>query len=251
MFKTKRLMMVLTILALSLLAACAGTKKVVHLQPGEQIADSEVDMNSNSITQESDDVIVKVKAAMMPIERKTDLYPTFWITIENTGDDKVIFKPAEARLIDVNGNQYEPLPVSVRESRTVVGRYWIPDPLYWSRFSWWSAWPYYPMFPYRVRSPRARFYSLWYYDPFWDYRFDSVWLERVKLVKTAAKEPDKTETIYSGAKLTYVLVFPRLNNYSDTLRLIVPNITTWQGTEKVASKDFELIFEQDTESASK
>lgn len=237
-------------LALLALAGCGGQQKLIHLQPGEQVAGAEVDTAANSVVQKSEEVIVKVKAAMMPIEHKNDLYPTFWVTVENTGKNKVTLQPAQARLIDSFGDQYEPLPVSVKESEETVDYYWVPDPLFWGRFSTWRGWPYYYMSPYPRGIARGRIRWVTYYDPFWDPYFNRVWVERVKIVKTAGEKPEKTETIYSGAKLTYVLVFEKLSEYVDTVRLIVPEVTL-ADNEQSQTMDFEIVFDQVIKVASK
>lgn len=242
---------ILVVLALLALAGCGGQQKLIHLQPGEQVAGAEVDTAANSVVQKSEKIIVKVKAAMMPIEHKNDLYPTFWVTVENTGKNKVTLQPAQARLIDSFGNQYEPLPVSVKEGEEIVDGYWVPDPLFWGRFSTRLGSPSYYMSPYPRRIARGRMRGVTFYAPFWrDPYFNRVWVERVKIVGTAGEQPEKTETIYSGAKLTYVLVFEQLSEYVETVRLIVPEVTL-SDNEQSDTMDFEIVFDQVITVASK
>ena len=77
-------------------AACAGTRERVVLEPGVQIADATVDVQSGSVTLERDGVVVTAQGAMLPAPRREALHPTFWVTVENNREERISVTPANA-----------------------------------------------------------------------------------------------------------------------------------------------------------
>src|SRR5687768_13940966 len=97
------------LLAALSLSACATGPSRVALEPGPQTGPADVDLESGSVTVERDLVLVTGQGALLPAPRSGELHPTFWITIRNERDDRISFRPTDARLIDTFGNQLAPV----------------------------------------------------------------------------------------------------------------------------------------------
>ena len=63
-------------------------------------------------------------------------------------------------------------------------------------------------------------------------------------VSSKVKLPDREEEIYDGAKITYALTFPKLDEAVDDYRLIIPEILITDEDNSVRTLKFELIFNQ-------
>lgn len=103
----------LTVAMALALAACASNRERIVLEPGVQLGDAEVDVESGVVTMEREGVGLSVQAAMLPSPRGEALHPTFWVTVRNDREERIVVRPADARLIDTFGNQLAPVPMSV------------------------------------------------------------------------------------------------------------------------------------------
>jgi hypothetical protein len=238
-------------LLLFFLAACSTTHEQVVLTPGVQAGDAVVDIDAGTVTDERDGVIVSVQGVMLPEPRGETPLPTFWVTVENNRDDRIVLTPADARLVDSFGNQLAPVPMSVDGSHGRDLRYAVVDPRVHTYVALHFGWPYYPIYPYpgwyHPPPPRMRGPRYWYYDPFWTLGVGPVWIHEVYVVPRAepppTPTPGKEEVIYRDAKLTYVVVFPELERTVRDVRLIVPGIELrGEGDPEVI--DFEMTFRQ-------
>ena len=63
-------------------------------------------------------------------------------------------------------------------------------------------------------------------------------------VSSKVKLPDREEEIYDGAKITYALTFPELDERVDDYRLIIPEILITDEDNRTSALKFELIFNQ-------
>lgn len=229
-------------------AACMSSRERVVLEPGVQIEDAVVDVESGTVTMQREGVVVRVQAAMLPAPRASSLHPSFWVTVENTREESVHLRPAEARLIDTFGNQLAPVPMSVSEGDRRV-RYALVDPEIHTYVSLHFGWPYYPIYPYTGWFAHPRFSRLryWHYDPFWTLGIGPVWIHEIGPPPTrrpAEADPTRQETVYSDARVTYVVVFPELDRTARDLRLIVPGVRIQPEGEPERALDFELTFRQ-------
>jgi hypothetical protein len=243
----KKFILVSSAVVLIILGGCATTKNNVYLEPGEQITKAEVDLETGAVSQDQDSVLVSVQAAMLPGPYEGDnLYPSFWVTIQNNRKTQISLKPGAARLIDSFGNQLNPEPMSVEtRDREVVDRYVIVDPEIHLYFGLHYGWRFYPMYPYPRWRRHGHFFrrGFGWYDPFWDFGPRVVWVRRIVSEKSVGNQPEKLETIYNDAKITYLVVFPELSETVKDMRLIIPGITI-QENQTTKSLDFELVFNQ-------
>jgi hypothetical protein len=227
------------------LAACASNRERILLEPGVQLGDAEVDVESGVVTMEREGVGVSVQAAMLPSPRGEALHPTFWVTVRNDREERIVVRPADARLIDTFGNQLAPVPMSVGASGRDV-RYALVDPEIHTYVSLHFGWPYYPVYPYHgwFAHPRFSRVRYWHYEPFWTLGIGPVWIREVRPAAAhPAPDAQREEVIYDGARLTYVVVFPEIERTVRGVRLVVPDIRPGAYGAGVAL-DFELVFEQ-------
>jgi hypothetical protein len=185
---------------------------------------------------------------MLPAPREGALHPTFWVTVENARDESVHLRPAQARLVDTFGNQLAPVPMSVSEGDRRV-RYALVDPEIHTYVSLHFGWPYYPIYPYPGWFAHARFSRLryWHYDPFWTLGIGPIWVHEIgppPARRQAEADPSRDETVFSDARLTYVVVFPELGRSVRDLRLIVPDVRIRPEGEPERTLEFELAFRQ-------
>ncbi|MGD9488175.1 MAG: hypothetical protein AB7W47_09140 [Calditrichaceae bacterium] len=235
------------ILAISfILAGCAGIQQTVSLEPGSQVNEAEIDLQSGSVTQRMEDIEVTVQAAMLPEPYGEIIHPTFWITVQNNRETKISIKPAQTRLIDSFGNQLKPLTMTFGEKTETNGEYVIVDPEIHYYFGMNYGWSYYPMYPYRAwHKGRGTRIGIRHakHDPFWDFGPNVVWVKKLKKSKETDNKPEKEETIYHHAKLTYVVTFPELKEKVKEVRLMVPDVSAIEG-DRLNTLDFELVFNQ-------
>ena len=228
---------------------CSGTQKSIYLEPGNQVARTNVDLINSSVTQKIDGVEVSVKGVILPESDGKTLHPSFWVTVKNNRSSKILFNPAKARLIDSFGDQYRPLPMSLNENGNEEFYYKVIDPNTRLFYSIRYGWDYYPFYPYKTRfhrRGRGRHLRISYahYDPFWRFGREAIWVRKVNNVRSKVKLPDREEEIYDGAKLTYALTFPEINEEVDNYRLIIPEITITDDENITRRLKFELIFNQ-------
>ena len=232
------------------IGGCATAEPHVHLEPGAQVADAVVDLETGSVAQEQAGVTVSVQAAVLPGPRGSIPHPTFWVTVENLREGRIAVIPAQARLIDSFGDQHSPLPISVEGVRARELRYALVDPEIHTYVSLHFGWPYYPIYPYRGWTAPPRFSRIrpWHFDPFWTMGFGPVWIYEIRAPRpprrVAAPRLDQEEVIYRDARLTYVVVFPELARSVRELRLVIPGIRILDEEDEVRALDFEMIFEQ-------
>lgn len=230
------------------LVACAPRQRIA-LEPGIQITDAAVDLESGSVSQERDGVVVSAQGAMLPSPRGSTLHPTFWVTVQNNREGRIAVTPTAARLVDAFGNQFEPVPMSVDRADREV-RYALVDPEIRTYVSLHFGWPYYPLYPYPgwFAPPRYSRFRYWHLDPFWALGVGPVWVMEVgppqPAVRRTRPAPERRELLYHDARLTYVVVFPEIDRTSRDLRLIVPGVGVpdAEGGERLL--EFELVFEQ-------
>jgi len=246
-------------------AGCAGSQQTISLIPGSQIANTDVDLTSGSVTQTLEDVEVSVKGVILPSSEGESLHPTFWVTVTNNRDDKITLNPAKARLVDSNGDQYRPLGMSLNNNTDEKGYYQVIDPNVRSFYSGRYGYHYYPFYPHRSyrlhgghrgygrhhyyggHRGRGRYHyygSYNYYSPFWSYGGGAAWTRRVKKVTNNVKLPDREEVLYDGAKITYALTFPELKEEVEDYLLIIPEVNVEDEDGTVRSLKFKVIFDQ-------
>lgn len=231
------------------LAGCASGPQRVALEPGVQTAAvSDVDWESGSVSVEEGGVVVSAQGALLPDPGGHALHPTFWVTIENNREDRIAFRPTDARLVDTFGRQHEPLPMSVDRGGRAVG-YALVDPEVRTYVSLHFGWPYYPLYPYPgwFGYPRYSRLRYWRPDPFWALGVWPIWITEVRPrpVRVRAEPvPDRLEFVYRDAKLTYVVVFPEIDAMARSLRLIIPDVGPRADEGREEAIDFELVFEQ-------
>lgn len=236
------------VLTLIFLMGCAGTQKKISLEPGKQVIEADVDIQSGAVTQQMENVEVSVQAAMLPEPNGDTPYPTFWITIRNNRDNKITIKPAQAMLIDSFGKQYKPLAMSTDSIASHENKYVVVDPYVHTYFSLNFGWPFYPLYPHRGwtrRGPHIKMRRR-HYDPFWHFGTRVRWVNRISTVKNVGEKLDKEEVIYHDAKLTYVIAFPELKESVKEMRLMVPEVSIWDNNIEY-TLDFELVFNQNIE----
>lgn len=230
-------------------AACATGQPDIALEPGIQVAAADVDLASGSVSIEQEGVVVTAQGAMLPSPRGGALHPTFWVTIQNNGDERIAVTPTDARLVDAFGNQLDPVPMSVDRHGRQVG-YALVDPEVRTYVSLHFGWPYYPLYPYPgwFAHPRYSRLRYWHYDPFWTFGAGPVWIMEVgprpPVRRDVPRPHERREFVYHDARLTYVVVFPEIDRASRDLRLIVPGVgvRAAEGAEQML--EFELVFEQ-------
>jgi len=228
---------------------CSGTQKSIYLEPGNQVEQSDVDLNESSITQKIDGVEVSVKGVILPDSNGKSLHPSFWVTVKNNRNSKIRFNPTKARLVDSFGDQYRPLPMSLNENGKEEFYYKVINPNTRLFYSIRYGWDYYPFYPYLTRihrRGRGRHVGIRYvnYDPFWSFGGEAFWVRKVNNVSNKVRLPDREEEVYDGAKLTYTLTFPEINEEVDNYRLIIPEILITDEDNVTRSLKFELIFNQ-------
>ena len=226
--------------------SCASTQKSIHIEPGNQIAKADVNLQSASVTMTKENVEVSVKGVILPDPNGGTLHPTFWVTVTNNRKEKIDLNPAKARLVDSFGNQYRPLPMSLENSDSKDIYYKIVEPDAWSYFSLNYGWHYYPFHPSNSRFHRSRrsgFRTIHYYPRF-RYSGDLFWVTKVKKLNSSIKLPDRTEEIYGDAKITYALTFPELNEAVTEYRLIIPGVNLRSETAESQILIFEIKFNQ-------
>ena len=123
---------------------CSGTQKGIYLEPGNQVARSDVDLNDGSITQKIDGVEVSVRGVILTGSNGKSLHPSFWVTVKNNRSSKIQFNPAKARLVDSFGDQQRPLPISLNENGKDEFFYKVIDPDIRLFYSIRYGWDYYP-----------------------------------------------------------------------------------------------------------
>lgn len=236
-------------LALLSLAAC-GPRQHVALRPGVQPGDATVDVETGTVTRGQDGIAVDVQAAMLPEPHGDRPRPTFWVTVRNDRDEKIVVTPADARLVDSFGVQHAPVPMSVEGSGGNL-RYALVDPEVHSYVALHFGWPYYPIYPYRSWFPHWRDSRIrpWHYDPFWSMGVRPVWIVEIAPPSRArapmsADLPLREETIHRGARLTWVVVFPELERTVRDVRLIIPEIQVRKDGELLKTLEFEMVFDQ-------
>lgn len=231
------------------LAGCASTPERIILEPGVQIGDATVDVVSGSVSAEQEGVVVTAQAAMLPAPRSSTLRPTFWVTVQNTRDERISLTPADARLVDSFGNQLAPVPMSIG-GRGQDLSYALVDPEIHTYVSLHYGWPYYPLYPYRGWFAHPRFSRLryWHYDPFWTLGVGPIWIREIgpprAIGEPTAYDPEREEIIYRDAQITYVVVFPQVERLAKNLRLIVPGVRVSTETQQDQALEFEMVFEQ-------
>lgn len=226
--------------------SCSSTQRSIHIEPGNQIAKADVNLQSASVTMTKQNVEVSVKGVILPDPNEGTLHPTFWVTVSNNRKEKIDLNPAKARLVDSFGNQYRPLPMSLENSDSKDIYYKIVEPDAWSYFSLNYGWHYYPFHPSNSRFHRSRrsgFRTIHYYPRF-QYRGDFFWVTKVKKLNSSIKLPDRTEEIYGDAKITYALTFPELNEAVTEYRLIIPGVNLRSETAEPQILIFEIKFNQ-------
>ena len=228
---------------------CSGTQKSIYLEPGNQAERADVDLKEGSITQTIDDVEVSVKGVILPESSGKSLHPSFWVTIKNNRNSKIQFNPSKARLVDSFGDQFRPLPMSLYENGKDEFYYKVINPDTRLFYSIRYGWDYYPFYPYKTRfhrRGRGRHVRIRYvhYDPFWRFGGEVFWIRKVNNTANKVRLPDREEEVYDGAKLTYALTFPEINEEVDNYRLIIPDILITDEDNKTRSLKFELIFNQ-------
>ena len=234
--------------ALALAPVACAPRQRIALEPGVQITDADVDLESGSVSQERAGVVVTAQGAMLPAPRGSTLHPTFWVTVQNDREERIAVTPTDARLVDAFGNQLEPMPMAVDRGRDV--RYALVDPEIRTYVSLHFGWPYYPLYPYPgwFAPPRYSRFRYWHLDPFWALGVGPVWVMEVgpppPMVRRTRPPPERRELVYHDARLTYVVVFPEIDRTSRDLRLIVPGVGVpdAEGGERLL--EFELVFEQ-------
>jgi hypothetical protein len=227
---------------------CATSQPRVALEPGVQSGDAVVDWQAGSVAVEREGVVVSAQGAMLPAPRSEALHPTFWVTVQNNRDERISFRPTDARLIDTFGNQLEPVPMTVDRGGREVG-YALVDPEIRTYVSLHFGWPYYPLYPYPgwFAYPRYGRLRYWHPDPFWTFGFGPVWITEVGPPPVRAPPPpprDKLEVVYGDAKLTYVVIFAELDRSARAMRLIIPEVGVRLAEGGEEAVDFELGFEQ-------
>lgn len=232
-------------------SSCAGTREHVALTPGLQTEeDAVVDVESSSVTQQKEGVVVRVQGVMLPAPRGETPHPTFWVTVENDTDLRLSVTPGTARLVDSFGEQHAPLSMSTGGPLDEDVRYALVDPEIHTYVAFHFGWPYYPIYPYRAWFPHWRFGTAryWHYDPFWQLGIGPVWIWEVRPARERPPrqrpEPRREETIFSDARLTWVITFPELPRTVREMRLIVPDIRMVEEGEVVRTVDFEMVFDQ-------
>jgi hypothetical protein len=237
-----------------ILAGCAATQNRVSLEPGKQVTNAEIDLQTGVVKQDQDSVQVSVQGAMLPGPyNDNDLHPSFWVTIQNNRKTPISLKPAAARLIDSAGNQFSPVPMSVEtKDRDEVDQYVMVDPEINLYFGLHYGWPFYPLYPYPAWRRHGYFFrgGFGWYDPFWDFGPRVAWVKKIVTEKGVGSQPEKVETIYNTARVTYLVVFPRLSGTVSDMRLMIPGVTIRKG-QTTTSLDFELVFNQIKEIAQK
>ncbi len=228
---------------------CSGTQKSIYLEPGKQVARSDVDLNEGSITQKIDGVEVSAKGVILPDSDGKSLHPSFWVTVKNNRNSKIQFNPTKARLVDSFGDQHRPLPMSLNRNDKEEFYYKVIDPHTRLFYSIHYRWDYYPFYPYKTRFHRrggGRQLRIRYvhYDPFWRFGGEAFLVRKVNDVSNKFGLPDREEEVYDGAKLTYALTFPEINEEVDNYRLIIPEILIIDEDNITRSLKFELIFNQ-------
>ena len=230
-------------------AGCSGTQKSIYLEPGNQVVRSDVDLNDGSITQKIDGVEVSVKGVILPDSDGKSLHPSFWVTVKNNRNNKIQFNPTKARLVDSFGDQYRPLPMSINENGKEDFYYKVINPDTRLFYSMRYGWDYYPFYPYKTRfhrRGRGRQARIRYdhYDPYWRFGGEGFLVRKVNNVSKKVRLPDREEEVYDGAKLTYALTFPEINEEVDNYRLIIPEILITDEDNITHGLKFELIFNQ-------
>lgn len=225
---------------------CSGPQRSIHIEPGKQAAKADVNFQSASVTMTKENVEVAVRGVILPDPNKGTLHPTFWVTVKNNRKSKIDLNPAKARLVDSFGNQYRPLPMSLENGDSKDIYYHVVEPDAWSYFSINYGWHYYPFYPGRSRfhrRGRQGFRNIHYYPRF-NYGGNLIWVKNVKKANSSIRLPDRTEEIYSDAKITYALTFPELNEEVKDYRLIIPgvNLRGEEGESRILN--FEIKFDQ-------
>ena len=239
----------LAVSALLGLSACGGAQQRILLEPGVQVSDARVDIESGSVSIESSGVEVTAQAALLPEPREAAPYPTFWITVQNNRDQRISVRPGEVRLIDSFGNQLEPVQLSLDQGAGEV-RYALVDPHIHTSVSLSFGWPYYPIYPYRGGAAVAGSLgsAMVITTPFRRLGPHSLWINEFRSTRATGQgltgALDKIEVVYSDARLTYVLVFPEVKPALGGMRLIVPEVDIPPDAEVGELLEFELIFEQ-------
>ena len=240
----------LAVAALLGLSACGGAQQRILLEPGVEVSDARVDIESGSVCIESSGVEVTAQAALLPEPRGAVPDPTFWITVQNNRDQRISVRPAEVRLIDSFGNQLEPVQLSLDQGAGDV-RYALVDPHIHTSVNLSFGWPYYPIYPYRGWGGRGRFGWLGYgcYDPFSAFGPHWLWINEFGATSATGLgltgAPDEIEVVYSDARSTYVVVFPEVEPAAGGMRLIVPEVDIQPDGEAGELLEFELDLRAD------
>ena len=152
----KSILMAVIIPVVVTTVSCSSTQRSIHIEPGNQIAKADVNLQSASVTMTKENVEVSVKGVILPDPNGGTIHPTFWVTVTNNRKEKIDLNPAKARLVDSFGNQYRPLPMSLENSDSKDIYYKIVEPDAWSYFSLNYGWHYYPFHPSNSRFHRSR-----------------------------------------------------------------------------------------------
>ena len=230
-------------------SGCAGQSEEIYLRPGKQIAKSDVNFDSGSITQTIDNVELSVKGAIIASRDGESLHPTFWVTVKNNRSGKITINPSKARLVDSFGFQFKPLPMSFSGELSQESYYAVVGPDIRMYFALSHGWHYYPFYPRSRGHRRGRSFRIRpiYYEPHWGFGSRVVWVKNIRKKSSRNILPDRTEEIYNGAKITYVLTYPEINKEVQDYRLIIPGIIVVDEDGSVREIIFETGFDQITE----
>ncbi len=172
----------------------------------------------------------------------TPLFSVFEIRVENLRESRVHVGPV-AMLIDANGAQYASLSYDffkdtydtrTYEQTEVYHTY--QSPYYRSPYSYyWRGYNYRPL----------------YYTPYWSYypRPRSYYVRRTTNQEAPLRRLTARETLFQGAKLfpgahrSGLLVFERIDEGAEDVRLVIPEVVTYRGKSRKQAKTMEFTFD--------
>ena len=243
------------ITAISILVGCAPKPRVdIYMEPVADAEQAQVDAQTGSITAEqkgvrvtlgpldevelfelTEDARINPYIAISRGGNVEPLYTVLGISIENTGNSRVVVDPT-AILIDQNGEQYASLPYdyfkdlydNVRPQTVAfhdIGyRYYYPYPRSYYR----SLYRYHYRYPYRY-SPRV-----------YDYHPDLNAANHSKMVvHDTVFDGGK---LFSGAKRDGLLAFDRLDIGATDVKVILPEVLVIDKRKKEQNSISSLTF---------
>lgn len=263
-----RLILLLT-LAGGLLFGCGPKARVdIYLEPVAADDEYTIDQTTGTLEVEKEGVRIRVRALdtadlLLLAEdedwnpyvrvstwgRVTPLFTVFQIEVENQRETRVEVGPT-ALLIDADGSQYASLPYDFFKD-TYDTRTYERTEVYHSYYDWYDwYWPYrrYPYYYWRGRA----YYPL-YYTPYWYYhpRPRSYYVRRTTNKEAPLKRLTARETLFQGAKLfpgarrSGLLVFERIEEGAQDLRLVIPEVRIFRkGRKRPVEIAFTFDFRQ-------